>query len=153
MSLAIATRTVIQRRRQAQFLWGSLRAALQARRSPGYLGGALRITRGPVFWTLTQWQDGAAMNAFRTSGVHGLLMPKMAGWASQASTVGWKVERDPSWDETYEQMARSARRVELAEPDRWHREGQMEPPSRRGLTLPIPRRLTPPRAMVRGGRA
>lgn len=150
MALAVATRTVIRRRHRVRFLWGSLRAAFQARRSPGYLGGALRVARGPVFWTLTLWQDGAAMNAFRASGVHGELIPKMAGWASQACTTAWKVERDPSWDETFERMAGSARWIELDSPDRWHLENRMESPSTWGLAVPVPRPLALQKFLAKG---
>lgn len=138
MPLAVATRTVIRRRWRPQFLWGSLRAALQARRSPGYLGGGLRITRGPVFWTLTLWRDGAAMNAFRASGAHEELLPKMAGWASQAATTAWKVEPDPTWDEAFERMAGNPRWVEIDRPDQSQNEKRLERPSTWGLTLPVP---------------
>lgn len=150
MPLAVATRTLIRRRWRAKFMWGSLRVALHARRSPGYLGGALRVSRGPVFWTLTVWQDGAAMNGFRTSGEHGELMPKLAVWASQACTTAWRVEGAASWDETFERMALNARWVEIDRPDHWHRENRMETPSTWGLTVPIPPPLIPQKSLAKG---
>lgn len=142
MPLAVATRTVIYRRWRLRFMWGSLRAGFQARRSPGYLAGSVRVTAGgPVFWTLTVWQDGAAMNAFRESGAHARFMPKLAVWGSQAAMTAWQVDADPSWDEVFVRMARSPRWPEVARPDRWQREKRMERTSRWGLTMPIPRRI------------
>lgn len=154
MPVAVATRTVIRLRWRARFAWGSVRAAWQARRSPGYLGGSLRVTRGgPVFWTLTLWQDGAAMNAFRESGAHGELMPKMAGWASQVSTTAWKVEKAPSWPEAIEQMALNPRWIEIARPDAWHREKRLQHPSALGLVMPLPRRVTLRKSLERSRQA
>jgi hypothetical protein len=139
MPLAVGTRTLIRRRWRVPFLWGSLRAAWQARRSPGYLGGSLRVMRGSEFWTLTFWRDGVTMHAFRESGTHGALMPKMSRWASQASTTAWKVEIEPSWDEAFGRMADNPSWLAVQRPE----PHLIEVPPVGGLAFPVPRRRRP----------
>lgn len=73
------------------FGWHSLKAARQAERSPGFLGGALsadplRVT----YWTVTVWESEAAMRAFRASGDHQRVMHRLAGWCDEASVAHWE---------------------------------------------------------------
>ena len=138
MALAVVTRTSIHRRHRARFIWGSLRVAWQARRSPGYLGGSLRLDGGATFWTLTVWTDGRAMNAFRGSGTHGRLMPKLVRWASEASTTAWQVDEVPSWGDAVEQMDANARWLEVAHPGEPHRSGGPRHRPSAGLAFPVP---------------
>jgi hypothetical protein len=86
------------------------------------------------------------MQAFRESGAHGELMPKMARWATQASSTAWQVDVAPSWDEAVERMDANPRWIELDHPDEWARAKQVQRASKTGLTLPVPKR----RAAVKG---
>jgi heme-degrading monooxygenase HmoA len=88
------------------FLWHAIRSMRQAQRAPGFLGGkTLREARN-AFWTLTAWQDAAAMNAFRISGAHRLAMPKLLSWCDEASVAHWTRESPelPTWPEVHRRM-------------------------------------------------
>ncbi|WP_161962381.1 DUF3291 domain-containing protein [Nocardioides speluncae] len=144
MPVAVVTRTVLIKPRYfAPFGIGSIRAGLQARRTPGYLAGALRVTGEPwlSYWTLTVWRDGRSMVAFRDGGAHGALVPRMAGWARQTSVTAWRTEEEtlPSWEEASRQMVRRPRFVELHRPDQDHLSGVLPVP-RYGIPIPLPRR-------------
>ena len=91
MPIVVVTRTRMGRPRFiGPFLWLCLRIAVQARRANGYVGGALRLTSGPEFWTLTVWDGGKSMQAFRNRGLHGEVMPLLARWADEGSTAIWR---------------------------------------------------------------
>ena len=86
MAVMVATRMAMRKRRFVpRFLLGSYAVARQARHSEGFLGGKLRAEpRGGAFWTLTVWDGGRDMAAFRDSGVHQRLAPMAAIWAREA---------------------------------------------------------------------
>ena len=52
------------------FVPHALRAAGQARRADGYLGGALLLDRKRAFWTMTVWRDATAMRGYVTADAH-----------------------------------------------------------------------------------
>jgi len=71
MILVVATRMKVRKVRYLpRFLQGSLAAARQAQRTPGFLDGRLRVERDGTFWTLTLWESGRDMTGFRDSGIH-----------------------------------------------------------------------------------
>jgi hypothetical protein len=71
------------------FIVASYRSARQARHTGGFLTGSLGVEPPKAFWTMTVWQDDAAMRSFRNSGVHLHTMPKLLGWCDEASYVHW----------------------------------------------------------------
>ena len=71
------------------FLWQALGSLRQSQRSRGFLGGRVLREARNTFWTVTAWDDDAAMNAFRTSGAHGQAMPKLLDWCDEASVAHW----------------------------------------------------------------
>lgn len=112
MAVAVVTRTVMARHRNlAPFAWESLRVGMQARQCSGYLAGSLAITGGLALWTMTLWQDGRSMGAFRDSGAHAAAMPKLAPWAKEVSVAGWRVapEHRPGWEEALERFVENVR--------------------------------------------
>jgi hypothetical protein len=90
----------------------------QARRSSGFLGGRLLVESRKVFWTLTAWEDGAAMNVFRTQGAHGGVMPRLLDWCDEASVVHWSQMTDalPSWQEAHYRMMKEGRPSKVRHP-------------------------------------
>lgn len=152
MSVVVVTRTVMARPKHlAPFAWQSLRVGFQARRSPGYVAGAMRISRGWVFWTLTVWRDGRAMAAFRSSGVHGQVMPRLAGWASEGAFAAWRIpdEQLPSWAQAQDELHRHPSFTALDAPGVAHRAGVVREPVAVGLSVRVPgphvTRRPPPR--------
>jgi Domain of unknown function (DUF3291) len=104
------------------FLWQTLKTTHQTRRASGFLGGRLLPESRSVFWTLTAWEDGAAMNAFRTQGAHGGVMPKLIEWCDEASVVHWTQETDtlPSWGEAHLRMLKEGRLSKVKYPSPAH---------------------------------
>ena len=71
---------------------------------PGFLGGRLLRNARNVFWTITAWEDAAAMNRYRTAGAHRRVMPKLLIWCDEAAVVHWNQESSelPSWQEAHQ---------------------------------------------------
>jgi hypothetical protein len=73
-----------------QFGWQSHRISRQAEHAPGFVAGQvyadpLRLT----FWTVTVWENEAAMRGFRASGAHQAVMPRLGHWCDEASVAHW----------------------------------------------------------------
>src|ERR1044071_935306 len=81
-----------------QFIWYAL--------ASGFLGGRLVRESGNIFWTLTMWVDEAAMRAYRSSGAHAKVMPKLLNWCDEASVVHWSQEEAelPGWQAAHQRM-------------------------------------------------
>jgi hypothetical protein len=101
-----------------QFVLQSLKAARQAERSHGFLGGKLLRNRENAFWTMTAWKDEAAMNAFRIADAHGSVMPKLLNWCDEATVVHWQQETAdlPSWQDAHRRMQNEGRRSKVNHP-------------------------------------
>jgi hypothetical protein len=88
------------------FTWYAMRSTLQARRLDSNLRTLILKDRGLVFWTITVWQDQAAMRAFRNSGAHKAAMAKLFKWCDEATYVHWQQEDDapPDWKTAYNRL-------------------------------------------------
>lgn len=152
MAVIVATRTKMHRARfLPKFLVANMRVAWQARRTPGFLGGRLRVEQGGAFWTLTAWESGRDMVGFRDSGAHETVMPRLAEWASEGAFGVWNTAEStvPHWDEASGHVATRATFVPLHHPSAAH-ESRIAARSRRfGVDIPIP---APSRAAVRPNR-
>ncbi len=100
------------------FLWDTFQSVRQVQRSPGFLGGRLLVNPGYVFWTLTAWQDEAAMNAYRTDGAHRRAMPKLLDWCNEAAVVHWTQDSReiPEWQQAQQHMAEVGRLSKVNHP-------------------------------------
>ena len=110
------------------FAWHSLRSALQAERSRGFLGGVLsadplRVT----YWTATVWESEAAMRAFRAAGNHQRVMPRLADWCDEASVAHWEQADDtiPLPEEVLRRMVAGGRPSRLNHPSPDHAAGRI----------------------------
>lgn len=102
MPTITATRLHVRRLRHVPtFLWWSLRAARQAKRSPGHIASALHAQDARTYWTLSSWQTIDAMRRYRSSGAHETAMRRAGEWADEASTVRWDSDDGtlPDWKE------------------------------------------------------
>jgi uncharacterized protein DUF3291 len=106
------------------FLWKTFRAQRQVVRAPGFLGGRLLVDAHRTFWTLTVWESERAMKAFRGSGPHANVMPRLVEWCDEASYAHWMLPDDgsvPTWPEAYEVLAGEHGRLSrVAHPSRDH---------------------------------
>jgi hypothetical protein len=119
MALVSVTRLRVRSARYLlAFLWKALKTARQAQRTSGFLGGRLLRESNGAFWTVTAWEDGAAMNVFRTQGAHGGVMPKLLDWCDEASVVHWSQMTDalPSWQEAHYRMMKEGRPSKVKHP-------------------------------------
>jgi len=98
------------------FLWKTFLSQRQVMAAPGFLGGRLLVDASRTFWTLTVWEDERAMKAFRGSGVHGGVMPRLAEWCDEAAYAHWDPTEDsiPSWPDAYDQLVKQGRLSRVA---------------------------------------
>jgi len=143
MAIVVATRMHIRRFWHVpRFLLGSMRVAWQAHRTPGFLGGRMRAEPGGGgYWTLTVWESGRAMAAFRDAGLHARLAPMAARWADEAVFGIWQCPdaRAPEWRDAAARMAEHPNFAPLDRPAGAHREERVRRPRWFGLDLSIPR--------------
>ncbi len=100
------------------FGWYAWRSFRQAKRAPGNLGVKLREAEGFAFWTVTAWQDEAAMSAYRITPPHRHAMPKLLEWCDEALVVHWNQESAelPDWKTAERRMAESGRLSKVNHP-------------------------------------
>jgi hypothetical protein len=103
------------------FLWYALRSARQARGWPGNRGTRFRRSCGLRFWTVTAWQEEAALNAYRVASPHREAMPRLLGWCDEAALAHWQQENDtlPTWEEAAARLRAGGRlsKVQCPSPD------------------------------------
>ena len=71
------------------FAWYAVLSGVQARRSAGHRFSRATKDAGLVFWTITVWEQEAAMRYFRNHGAHQKAMPKLAEWCDEGTYVHW----------------------------------------------------------------
>jgi hypothetical protein len=113
------------------FVVYALRSAQQARRSAGFLGGALMRDNWKAFWTVTVWTNAQAMEAYRIAGIHRVAMPKLLNWCDEASLTHWTQNASdvPGWPEAYRRMVAEGRPSKVNNPS----------PAQRILQIPEPK--------------
>ena len=87
-----------------EFTWRSNQSIKQARGSQGFRAGRTLLDRHQTFWTLTGWDSEAAMRAYRGSGAHKVVMPKLANWCDEAAVAHYNADELPSWIEAWERI-------------------------------------------------
>ena len=117
-----------------QFIFQSIRAAYQAKRSPGSLAVTVLRDADRAFWTRTVWRDQAAMRSFMQSGVHRRIMARLPEWCDEAALVHWVQEVDelPSWAEAHRRLQHEGRRSRVAHPSEAQRRFEIREPRASG---------------------
>jgi hypothetical protein len=94
------------------------------------VGGRMTREPGNVFWTMTAWDDDAAMNAFRVQGAHASVMPRLLDWCNEASVAHWIQETRelPSWQDAYMRLINEGRPSKVKHPSPVHLSHQLPPP-------------------------
>jgi hypothetical protein len=105
-------------------------AQRQTARAPGFVGGRLLIDNLHTYWTLTVWEDEKSMKAFRGSGSHAQVMPKLAEWCDEAAYAHWTAEDRliPSWLDAYERLLSDGRLSRVARPSQDHESRRFRKP-------------------------
>ena len=119
----------------------------QCRRASGFVDGSLLPDRKLTFWTMTLWQEQAAMHAYMAGGSHLKAMPKLLEWCDEASIVHWHQDdaATPSWEEADRRMRTQGRPSKVRHPSAVHASLTFAAP-RTTATAPIrpAQRGTPP---------
>jgi hypothetical protein len=116
------------------FVVYTLRARGQARRSAGFLVGALLLDRSWTFWTMTAWADEASMRAYRNTDAHKAAMPRLLDWCDEASIAHW-FQPDttlPSWLEADKKMREIGRTSKVRHPSPHHEDLSYRTPRTEG---------------------
>lgn len=115
----------------APFALATWRSSRQARRAPGFLGGAVLADRRLTFWTATMWTGEEPMRAFVRGGPHGGAMPRLLDWCDEASVARWRAGGAglPAWAEAARRMRSVGRPSRVRHPS----------PGHATLTFPDPR--------------
>jgi hypothetical protein len=113
-----------------QFIWHSLKTGRQAERSGGFIGGRLLRERRNAFWTVTAWEDEAAMRAYRNAGAHRAAMPRLLDWCDEASVAHWTQADSeiPDWQELYRRMVDEGRPSKVRHPSPAQQSNQIASP-------------------------
>lgn len=113
-----------------QFFWGNELSARQLIHSPGFLGGKLLVDRDRTFWTVTAWEDEASMRAYRNSGAHRKVMPKLLKWCDEATVVHWSHGSStlPEWPEVHRRMVSEGKVSKVNNPSPRHATKQFPEP-------------------------
>lgn len=113
------------------FLWRTRSAQKQVEKAPGFVGGRLLIDRKRAYWTLTVWESEKAMKAYRGSGAHGAVMPRLTHWCDEAAYTHWESQDAsvPEWPEAYQVLLKSGKLSRVSHPSAAH-EAKLFPPPR-----------------------
>lgn len=120
------------------FLWNVWLTTKQSTNTPGFLGGQLLRDANQTFWTITAWEEQAAMKIYRNSGAHRSVMPRIQDWCDEASVVHWRQEDCtlPNWDEVHRRMMAEGFPTRLAHASPAHLQRDIpKPSSSKGLVL------------------
>jgi hypothetical protein len=110
-----------------EFFWRSARSIAQAKSSVGFLAGATLADKRRTFWTMTGWENEAAMKAYRGVGAHQAAMKRLPGWCDEACVAHYSADGLPSWAEAWDHMTEHARFTPVDKPSQAHLEKRIDP--------------------------
>lgn len=107
--------------------------------TPGFLSGRLLQDSNLTFWTLTLWEEAAAMKFYRTSGAHRSAMLQIQNWCDESSFVHWSQEDSnlPNWLESHRRILKNGWFTQLPQPSQAHLERQISKPKSAEGGLPL----------------
>ena len=110
------------------FLWQAWRSFRQAKQAASNLGAKLRRADGLAFWTLTAWQDEAAMHAYRSARPHRDAMPKLLEWCDEAAVAHWHQASAelPGWETAERRLVECGRVSHVNHPSVDQQDGRLD---------------------------
>lgn len=111
------------------FAWHTWASSRQARRAPGFVGGYLADQGVGTFWTVTAWEEEAAMRRYRSNAAHGRVMPRLMRWCDEAAVVHWRQDSPelPDLATARARMAAEGRLSKVRHPSPAHDARRPEP--------------------------
>jgi heme-degrading monooxygenase HmoA len=130
MIISVTRLRVRRARHLPPFLWWTYRSQRQVMRANGFRGGRLLVDAHRTFWTLTAWEDERTMKAFRGSGAHSKVMPRLVHWCDEAAYSHWVAPNDKiaDWPEAYERLVSDGKLSRVANPSADHSARRFAPP-------------------------
>ena len=120
------------------FLWKVRLTTRQSVNTPGFLGGELLRDGNHTFWTMTAWEEQAAMRIYRNAGAHRSVMPRLQDWCDEASVVHWQQTDSslPNWEEAHRRLVADGFSTKLSHPSSAHLQRDIpQPQSSQGVVL------------------
>lgn len=113
------------------FMWNNFLIIWQTINTPGFLRCEILQDSQQTFWTMTAWDEQAAMKIFRNSSAHRSVMPKIQDWCDQSSVVHWRQAETslPDWAEVHQHLIKDGFFTRLADPSPAHRKGNIPAPT------------------------
>lgn len=113
------------------FMWNNWLTSRQISKTPGFLGGKLLVDANQAYWTMTAWDEQAAMKIFRNSGAHRSVMPKIQDWCDEASVVHWKQAKTslPNWADVHQRLITEGFLTKLLKPSPAHLDRNIAAPT------------------------
>lgn len=113
------------------FMWNNFLIIWQTINTPGFLSGKILQDAHQTFWTITAWDEQAAMKIFRNSSAHRSAMPKIQDWCDQASVVHWRQAETslPHWAEVHQRLITDGFLTRLTHPTQAHIERNIPAPA------------------------
>jgi hypothetical protein len=104
------------------FFWQTLKVARQAEHSSHFLGGRILREERNAFWTVTAWEDEAAMRCFRQKAAHSRVMTKLLEWCDEAAYVHWTQDSQelPDWTEAHRRLLKEGKLSKVHHPSAAH---------------------------------
>ena len=102
------------------FMWHTQAIAAELGASAGFLGGGVLVEGRLVAWTRSAWESEAAMKAFRDTGAHRVVMPKLLDWCDEAAVAHWEGEAESDWRLIHARFARDLRLSKVRHPTSAH---------------------------------
>jgi hypothetical protein len=108
------------------FAWLTRSTNRQVRGSAGFIHGQFANEWPYAFWTMTVWQNLAAMHGFRDADPHRTAMKKLLHWCDEASFVHWDSEEGavPTVTDAHARLVRAGRTSKVNHPSAAHRSGR-----------------------------
>lgn len=113
--------------RLPKFVYHSILSRRQAQRAPGYLRVLVGAEQNRVFWTISMWENEAAMRAFMLSGAHRKAMPLLAEMVDEASVTHWEQDSEefPKWPEAFQRLRQNPKFTKVKYPSADHAAGKL----------------------------
>ncbi len=113
------------------FMWNNFLTSRQISKTPGFLAGKLLVDAKHTYWTMTAWEEQAAMKIFRNSGAHRSVIPKIQDWCDEASVVHWKQEDSnfPDWEDVHHRLVTDGFVTRLSNPSPAHQRRNIPAPT------------------------
>ena len=95
----------------------------------GLIGGKELVDKNLTFWTLTLWEDGAAMRSFRNGTAHRAAMQRLPYWCDEASYFHWTQEEGvlPGWAVASERLLQEGKSTKVRKPSARQTANQFPP--------------------------